>query len=715
MNSIEDYMTVTHTMLFAISILQRDVRAAADPGDQVIHHIEEYLHQRFPINRLFDHVDSPSKLESYLAQHMKFLSPVAIELGRRWVWKTRPAVDLVLKVFNAFTIPLLPNLKRLLENDDVRSCVDNPLNGGDTYKTVLDGRYFRTHPFFSTNEKPLGIIFYYDELTVNNPLSSRIHKLGMFYWSLANVYPKYRSTLRAVNLFAVARYPDMVKFQGMQKILEQFVEEINQLQTVGIDIRVGGNVKNYKGSLLMVCGDTPASAWVGGFKKSVAATKPCRRCMAGEDDIFNFFHESQFVLRTMPSHEDHLRTIMDPALNGGNRNFWKQRFGINERSPLLDIPGFDVTKCMVQDIMHVMSEGVVEVALRQFIKYCTTNELFSIRTLNTRIANFDYMHLVKDKPSPITTDHLDNKLRQTASQMICLAHVLPFLVRDLLIEEGGGEEGPAYERLLCHIKLLQIVNVCFSFEFREDDVDFLGHLIQSYLPHFKQLYPDAMVPKFHFLIHVVKQILDFGPLRQQWCMRFEAAHAWFKSVVKAVRNFLNMPWTCSYRHELLRCFELSGSGNPNSKRFLYQGHIVRSGHNIMLLQHELAEMLFPLLGEIDRQTYRLTITEEITVHGTTYKKGSVILLECDEFELPKFGVVKEIIVCDDNFFLVYNSCRSITFFDHLNAYLVDVNNEERGVRDVSTLTHPHSLSIFKFQDRKFVPLLYHTRTELIDE
>jgi len=61
--------------------------------------------------------------------------------------------------------------------------------------------------------------------------------------------------------------------------LETFITDIKVLQNEGVTVNVGGVEKVYKGSLLFVAGDTPASAFMSGFKESVSAYRLCRTCM----------------------------------------------------------------------------------------------------------------------------------------------------------------------------------------------------------------------------------------------------------------------------------------------------------------------------------------------------------------------------------------------------------------------------------------------------
>lgn len=188
-------------------------------------------------------------------------------------------------------------------------------------KSILDGDYYRAHPFFSSVRNSIAIILYYDELEVVNPLGSRTHKLGMFYWILANIYAELRSTLRSINLYAIVRYSYVVKF-GIDKILNGFVESVKTLQNDGVTVIINGENKTYRGSLLAVTADYPAAGLVGGFKRSVSATKLCRRCLTDQEDWKVYFQEHNFILRSMEQHCGvHLPAVLDMNLTQEGRKY----------------------------------------------------------------------------------------------------------------------------------------------------------------------------------------------------------------------------------------------------------------------------------------------------------------------------------------------------------------------------------------------------------
>lgn len=125
--------------------------------------------------------------------------------------------------------------------------------------------------------------------------------------------------------------------------------------------------------------------------------------------------------------------------------------------------------------------------------------------------------------------------------MIGLAKSIPFLVRDLIQENNEN-----FERLQCHVRLLQIMNVCSAYQINIETTYLLERMIAFFTIKFNSLYPGWIVPKFHFVGHIPRYIRMFGPARQQWCFQFQRVHQYFKELVLVVCNCKNMPLTMSY-------------------------------------------------------------------------------------------------------------------------------------------------------------------------
>ena len=52
---------------------------------------------------------------------------------------------------------------------------------------------------------------------------------GLFYYNLGNLHPKYRSNLDSVQLLAVVRVPDIVRY-GIDAILQPIIEDVKALE-----------------------------------------------------------------------------------------------------------------------------------------------------------------------------------------------------------------------------------------------------------------------------------------------------------------------------------------------------------------------------------------------------------------------------------------------------------------------------------------------------
>lgn len=253
-------------------------------------------------------------------------------------------------------------------------------------------------------------------------------KVTNFYWTLANIYPEFRSSKNSVQLYAMVKTAYLKKPGALVRVLQPLIDDIKILQNEGINISVNGQTKNFKGFLVFCPGDTPAQALLGGFKESVAAYRPCRSCMITYDQLKKCHHENQVHLRSQIEHNAHVSAVSDKSVTKKTINYWKILYGINCSSPLSII--LDVTKCLPHDVIHVVVEGTILINCVLLLSYCIIEEqLFTLNELNNKILNFAYGYFNCDKPAAIEIDHLQKgTLRQSAAQLITLSNSLPFLI-----------------------------------------------------------------------------------------------------------------------------------------------------------------------------------------------------------------------------------------------------------------------------------------------
>ena len=125
-----------------------------------------------------------------------------------------------------------------------------------------DGDACKSHPLFSKDQQALQILLYYDDLEVTNPLGShtKVHKLGkimmqvhvvqcvmnhdynlsfsaVFYYTLANISPQYRSSLNTIQLLTLVKSAYVSKY-GVDQILQPFMDDLALLEKVNLNMYI---------------------------------------------------------------------------------------------------------------------------------------------------------------------------------------------------------------------------------------------------------------------------------------------------------------------------------------------------------------------------------------------------------------------------------------------------------------------------------------------
>ena len=128
-----------------------------------------------------------------------------------------------------------------------------------------------------------------------------IYFTALFYYTLANIHPKYWSSLKTIQLIAVVRYP-LLKEYGFEAVLKPFIKDMNKLRKVtyfvcvhayecivtlqGCLLTINDQETVVKGAVLAMLTDTQAAHLIGGFKIEVGfSLRKCRNCLATKDTM----------------------------------------------------------------------------------------------------------------------------------------------------------------------------------------------------------------------------------------------------------------------------------------------------------------------------------------------------------------------------------------------------------------------------------------------
>lgn len=129
----------------------------------------------------------------------------------------------------------------------------------------------------------------------------------------------------------------------------------------------------------------------------------------------------------------------------------------------------------------------------------------------------------KDKPETIKNDTLKGKLKLISACIMNLCGILPHIWGPKIPENDT--------KWNLFLELVQITHIATSpYAFKETVPD-LEQLVYTHNNDFKLEYPKVPCsPKFHYLIHLPKQIERFGPGRCHWTMRFKGKHLFIKNI-----------------------------------------------------------------------------------------------------------------------------------------------------------------------------------------
>ncbi|XP_052119637.1 uncharacterized protein LOC127748795 isoform X1 [Frankliniella occidentalis] len=683
-----------------LDVLKSKFTSKCGPDDalsqeQILDVIEDLKDQS-----LFEGLKSFENYKDYLHTEGGLVEPIKIVTYQKEVLKgdTIQLVD----VDYGYVVPFLPALGKILEQPEVLHCVNNPQPTTEgVFKSPLDGYVYQNHPVVREHPKALAIQLYLDGVEHTDSASSKSgeHGLTYIYWNLLNIYPELRSTTKATSLYAVVKTSVLKKY-GLSRFLQDFVAGINALSSTGVVFETI-NGEPFFGIFLFSSGDNPASANLGGFKESHFANLLCRQCLVTKDDLYRIFEESQLPMRTKASHDLHVTEIEEYRTNrppvGEDPSV---KYGVNERSVLMDINLCDITKCLPQDLMHDIILGTLKQEIWLLLHHVIVEKkALPISVINLRIQQYSKFCGV-NKPSPLKMSYLEEggSLRGTAAETLNLAQILPFVLRKKNFLTRQLESVCNPRNLDCYILRLRLLDYLMSEEFTVGDVNKLRILLREHHLLFQELYPGHNIPKFHYELHIPTHILLYGPPRQQWCFRFEAKHAFFKRLWRITRCLKNHSYTLSMRHQTwqasLMLLSKKGATGPFLSSAVLCGASVQV--NLGTCKHRvLLENAFPEAG-INENVLQHTFAK---VHGEKYCKKSAIITSFDP--LPSFGQIVEVYSFLNEVVFVYKTLTRIQYVKELNAFKVQFTRDSNLIFS-SRMPYRHTLPFFRAVGANFI-------------
>ncbi|XP_040070153.1 uncharacterized protein LOC120843001 [Ixodes scapularis] len=538
---------------------------------------------------------------------------------------------------------LLTNLLTTDASEHIFGSRDVVTSAGGALHDVTDGE-FTKELIRNGDQDSILILLYTDELEIVNPLGSAAgtHKLLVVYFSIVNFHPKYRSQLSSMHVLAVVKYAD-VKTYGLQPILDPLLTDLSLLRESGFDVCHDGVNHHVTVTVVGVVRDNLSLHRIGGFSACFGKGKVCRFCLASSKELKRLPNERLCVIRTADTQKSHIEAVnLNPAS--------AKLYGVKGESPLLTLPGFDVTSQLLPDAMHDVLEGGIAFVLKHVLKRPISSRILEPSCFDA-ISEFPFGYHDK-KSKPPCTNKAEGKLKGTASQKLCLFRLLPQLLsKDI-------PEGNVHWEI--YLKYREVVNIILANQIPEDVVAFLEVLIDTFFRKSVSRYPESnLIPKLHYLVHYHRFIRMFGPPRRFWSMRFESKHAYLKTIATRSRNFRNICKTVATRYQAKQCYEFSSLrldeplSTSGSQKLKWES-----------LEEDVREM-FPEIPSSGETMYSVV---SATFDKCHYRKGAY----CTgwEDELPAFSQVFVMIVFRGSLLIFVQKLHTLRFCRHRQSYKV---------------------------------------------
>lgn len=498
----------------------------------------------------------------------------------------------------------------------------------------------------------LPILIYFDEFEVGNPLGAHagIHKLGAVYYTLPVIPPKYSSKLQNIFLTMLFHSSDLKTF-GAKILFAKLIEELKQLEKVGIDIMVENKIHNVKFKLTLIQGDNLGINTILGFVQGFRANYFCRLCKMPSNISRNQVNLDNALLRTKINYNE------DLLLNDSSKS------GIIESCVFNEIPSFHVTENYLLDIMHDVFEGVCLYVMGNIVhRLIIVDKIIDLDTLNFKITFFNYGPEIRNKPVKISEDNAKfKKLKMSSSEMLLFCRYFCIIIGNDIPENND------YWKL--YLLLRKIIMIITSPCISKSSSLILQNLIISHHKLYLELFPDCeLTPKFHFMLHLPDMLNKVGPPVHLWSMRYEGKHKSLKSIANVVASRVNISKTIAIKHQLHFCNILTQNkgfendlvfGSSKSIDELYDLH----------LDPEITKILIE-----ENKENNLTRIAFVEVFGVKYKDNDIIVV--GKRGMPIFAKIVFILIKpNNNVYFIIKKCITKSFNEHLQSYKIQPSTQ----------------------------------------
>ncbi|KAK3928349.1 Kelch repeat and BTB domain-containing protein 8 [Frankliniella fusca] len=594
-----------------------------------------------------------------MKERLPYVSPVEVFLGRDESGK--PKLGHRVSVKETLEILLRdPKVKaEILKSFDFEPSEDGVL------RDFTDGSAFREH--LKIHKKCIHLILFQDAFEHNpfGPSKGKYKTIGMYY-VIGNFSPEFRSKVDKILLafLLLERHLQTTESEHLngcdklKEVFESFINEMKTMQSEGLTV----DGEKIPVCVLFIAGDNLGSHQIGSFVQSFTADYCCRFCPMNikdfkkepwtclelrtpeqYDECVVRAHEKWTALKTK-SLQQHQRKKELQAERGEkvsktmvSKNALKKlrsthHLGVKPISSAFNsLPHYHVCKDGLPSCLaHDLYQGCIDTALIKILQhFIEGKQWFNLETLNRRITTFECKCADADD-APTSISNFDG-VKGHACETWTFVRLLPFMIEDL-IQDKDDEYWKLY------LLLKEVCEYVCAPQIKVQQVAHLDHLIQLYLCKVKEILPDSLTPKSHFLRHYPTLILRYGPLIRLFTMRFESKHVFFKKVAKMCHNYTNITLTQAEKYMYrFASDQVNGLIPPD---------VVCRNAGETVSANDLQQEIFHALPQ-PFDFSQVTSPKELEYKGTKFKENVFMILDRYDLVHLTVGCIERILLLSD--------------------------------------------------------------------
>ncbi|CAD6230233.1 GSCOCG00006713001-RA-CDS [Cotesia congregata] len=408
------------------------------------------------------------------------------------------------------TLDFANQLKQIFENSEIQEallkrieCEDN--EEGNELKDINDGKIYKK--LLSSESENLLCNKYNFSYTFNTDGCQLAKSSKLSIWPIYITINELPPKLRSKNLIMTGIWVDKVE-PDMNLFLKPFVDEANDLSKTGLQWKLGEQTITSKFIPLCACFDSVARCKVLNMKQ-YNGKYGCTFCEHPTESV-NGYRKFPISVDVPVDRTD--ESIKNQMVLASTNKYKQDVKGVWGPSQLMNLNYFDLVGGMSPDYLHSILLGTIKQH---------TELLFSSFGKEYYIGNPNHVEIINEillkfkHPSSITRSPRDinerNMWKATEWRSWLLFYSLPCLNQILP------------QKYLDHLALLvEAVTILLEEKITSEMLEIADELLIRYVCYYQEYFgKEHMTYNIHLLLHMVKSVMNLGPLSAHNTFCFE--------------------------------------------------------------------------------------------------------------------------------------------------------------------------------------------------